>query len=567
MDHKTKFTLLHELTRLFQNREMPVSELLHEIILLLPMGWQYPEITAARIIYDGDEFATSHFLLTPWIQSAEFKIDDKQGILNIVYLKEKPAKDEGPFLHEERWLIDYIANILKIYIEFRRTAEALARSEQNLKLLTANIPAIVFRGYADWTMDFFDNRVEEITGYPKEIFHSRQLKLTDIMLEEDIKDSKNVFIQALRTKTAYVREFGIKTRNGDIKWIQERSCILLNEEKRIESVNGIFFDITDRKKTEEELRKYREQLEELVQNRTYDLMLANEQLQWEIGERKQAEEALQKAHEQLEQRVEERTEELRQVNIELKREIEERIQAEDALRGSREELRFLHSELITAQENERRRISRELHDELGQSLAGLKIYLTAMEGKFRKDQKTLKKDCARLLAHIDEIIENVRRLSKDLSPVLLELMGLSAALKYLFSDISEHQRLGCTIDIDEIDKLFSKHAQITIYRIFQECLTNIVRHSQATHFSVVIKDLGNHISLMVQDNGKGFNVKRILTQKASQRGIGIAAMQERVRMLGGTLDIWSQENSGTRITYDIPSDVRNVANAVEISNT
>jgi signal transduction histidine kinase len=72
--------------------------------------------------------------------------------------------------------------------------------------------------------------------------------------------------------------------------------------------------------------------------------------------------------------------------------------------------------------------------------------------------------------------------------------------------------------------------------------------------------------LTVQDNGKGFNVKQLLTQKASQRGIGIAAMQERVRMLGGSLDIWSQEGSGTRITYDIPSDMRNIVNGTAISN-
>jgi len=275
----------------------------------------------------------------------------------------------------------------------------------------------------------------------------------------------------------------------------------------------------------------------------------------DITERKQAEGALHKAHEELERRVEERTEELRQLNIELKREIDERILAEKALRESREELQFLTSELITAQENERRRISRELHDELGQALAGLKIHLVAIEEKFRKDQQTLKRQCGRLLSYVDEIIENVRRLSRDLSPVSLELMGLSSSLNYLFSDFSEHHHIDCTLDIDKIDNLFSKQSQISIYRIFQECLTNIIRHSQATHFSVAIKNKNDHVSLMVEDNGRGFNVKKILTRKASQRGIGIAAMQERVRMLGGSLDIWSQEGLGTRITYNIPIDI------------
>jgi len=567
MDNEGKYTLLRELTSLFQKKENPISALLHEMTLMLPMGWHYPESTAARIIYDGMEFTTPNLILTPWKQSAEFELNDKKGILDIFYLEEMPIKDEGPFLSEERWLIDYIANILKIYLEFKITSEALLKSEQNLKLLTTNIPAIVFKGYVDWSIDLFDNKVEEITGYTKEAFNSRQMKWSEIMLEEDIRGFSDVFAQALKTKMAYVREFRIRTKTGEIKWIQDRSYIVFNEEGKVDSVNGIFFDITDRKQAEKELKKYRDHLEELVQNRTYDLMLANEQLQREISERRQAEEGLQKAHEELERRVEKRTEELSQLNIELKHEIEERSQAEKALRESREELQFLTSEFITAQENERRRISRELHDELGQALAGLKIHLVEMEGKFRKDQQTLKRDCGRLLSYVDEIIENVRRLSRDLSPVLLELMGLSSSLEYLFSDVSERYRIGCALDIDKIDNLFSKHAQINIYRIFQECLTNMVRHSQATHFSVVIKEQDDRVSLTVQDNGRGFNVKQILTRKASQRGIGIAAMHERVRMLGGSLDIWSQEGMGTRINYDIPIDIRKIVNSALVSTS
>jgi signal transduction histidine kinase len=383
------------------------------------------------------------------------------------------------------------------------------------------------------------------------------------MVAEDMHGAREVFINALRSRMAYVREFRISDKKGEIKWIQERSCIVYGEQGRVDYVSGIFFDISERKQAEEELKKYRDRLEELVQDRTYALILANQQLQWEISERKQAEQSLQKVHEELERRVEKRTEELRHLNIELRREIEERILAEKALRESREELQFLTSELITTQESERRRISRELHDELGQALAGMKMHLVAIEGNLRRDQRMLKRDCARLLSYIDEIAENVRRLSWDLSPVILEVMGLSSALEDLFSDFTEHYHIGSTLNIEKIDDLFSKPAQTNIYRLYQECLTNIIRHSQATHFSVVIQRQGGHVLLAVQDNGKGFNVKQILTRKAGQRGIGIAAMHERVRMLGGSLEIWSQEGSGTRIAFSIPVDMRAIGKSAK----
>ncbi len=551
MKTKREFNLLQKLTSLFQNKGT-ISEILHKVTLLLPIGWQYPEITVVRIIYDGMEFTTPNFSAGTSKQSAKFNVGDKRGFIDIFYLEERPVKYEGPFLFEERWLINYLANLLKIYLEYRETTEALIKSEQNLKLLTANIPAIIFRGYVDWSVDLFDNKVEEITGYSKKDFNSRKLKWSDLVDVEDIKSAKEVFIQALRTKTAYVREYRIRNRKGKIQWIQERSYIAFDNEGRVDHVSGIFFDISERKEAEEELRKYRDRLEELVENRTYELISANEKLQWEIRERKQAEQALQKAHEGLEHRVEERTEELRQVNMELRREIEERILAEKALRESQEELRFLTSELITIQESERRRISRELHDELGQALAVSKTRLEAIEGKLRRDQKALKEDCQHLLSYIDEITENVRRVAWDLSPVVLEVMGLSSSLENLFSDYSEPYGISCTLDIDNIDDLFSQQDQINIHRILQECLTNMIRHSQGNHFSVAIKKQDAHVSLVVHDNGRGFNVREVLTRRGGRRGIGLAAMQERVRMLGGWLDVSSQEGSGTRITCNIP---------------
>lgn len=143
--------------------------------------------------------------------------------------------------------------------------ERLAKMEQEYNLILNNIPAAVFKGYADWSVDLFDNKIEEMTGYLKLDFDSRQIKWSDLILIDDIEKAKAVFLKALKTeKKTYVREYRIKNKKGEPIWIQERSIIVCNPEGRIEFISGIFFDITDRVQTEINAEKRCEYLEALV---------------------------------------------------------------------------------------------------------------------------------------------------------------------------------------------------------------------------------------------------------------------------------------------------------------
>ncbi len=277
----------------------------------------------------------------------------------------------------------------------------------------------------------------------------------------------------------------------------------------------------------------------------------------DISERKRAEEARRKAHDELEQKVEERTAELARAIAGLKREVEERRLAEAALRESEQQLRNLASQIMTVEERERRRISIELHDELGQAMMLMKFKLSSLAGKLRKGKQGLKSECESLISYLDSMIENVRRLSRDLSPTVLEELGLSAAIRYLLDEFGKYfDNVGGSFhaNIEDIDNLFPLQTQINIYRIFQESLTNIVRHSQATDVSIAVKKQDGQVSLWVEDNGKGFNVKETLAHEAKAGGIGLAAMGERARLAGGSLNIWSREGSGTRITFNVPID-------------
>ncbi|MEW6660235.1 MAG: PAS domain-containing protein [Thermodesulfobacteriota bacterium] len=150
----------------------------------------------------------------------------------------------------------------QLLIEYQKVAAELCKIKKEFNLILNNIPAMVFKGYADWSVDFYSTRVEEMIGYSKNDFDSRQLKWTDILLEEDMERTKFPFIKALKTDRNYVREYRIKSKNGQIIWIQERSYIVCDSNGKIDYISGIFFDITEQV-LNESLLQYCESLEEM----------------------------------------------------------------------------------------------------------------------------------------------------------------------------------------------------------------------------------------------------------------------------------------------------------------
>ncbi len=271
-------------------------------------------------------------------------------------------------------------------------------------------------------------------------------------------------------------------------------------------------------------------------------------------DRKLAEEALRRAHDGLELQVSQRTEDLRLAVENLQEEVTERQQAETALRKSEQNLRYLASRILTAQEQERKRVAIELHEGLAQSMTTLKLCLRTIQQHAPARSKDLKEDFDAAHNLLRDMIEDIHRICQGLSPVLLETLGLPAALNHLFGELSKFQKVTMNLDIDAIQDLFAPQTEINVFRIFQESLNNIARHAQATQVSVAIKRQNGRVNFSIKDNGVGFDPKRVARNRPADKAMGLAAMDERLRMIGALLQIKSQPGIGTEISFSLPID-------------
>jgi len=274
-----------------------------------------------------------------------------------------------------------------------------------------------------------------------------------------------------------------------------------------------------------------------------------------------AEDALQSARDDLERKVVDRTCELRKLNGQLRFQLGERKRAEEDARASERQLRYLSTRLLTVQENERSRISKELHDHLGHSLILIKMRLGLVRGELGDGHQILRDQCDGLLGFVDQTIEDARRLAKDLRPSVLDTLGLSGALSWLLHNIECRDRsVGISgLPRKDIDLLFSPDVQVLVFRTIQEALTNVEKHANARRVTLCVEMERERVRFIVEDSGIGFDVNEALGQHPDEKGLGLAIMDERARMARGSLTVWSERGKGSRITLSVPAPILDVA--------
>jgi signal transduction histidine kinase len=244
-----------------------------------------------------------------------------------------------------------------------------------------------------------------------------------------------------------------------------------------------------------------------------------------------ADKELKKAHEELEQIVQERTADLKLAN---------------------DNLRDLSSRLQQIRDEERRQIARELHDSAGQLLAALSMNIAVVQSQSGKLDSAGARAVSENAAMIEQISSEIRTISHLLHPPLLDVAGLASALRWFVDGFSERSKIEVTLEIPEEFGRLSDEMEIAIFRMVQECLTNIHRHSGGTSAAIRIREENHQLLVKVQDQGKGIPLEKQLEMGSSGRsGVGFRGMRERLRPMGGTLEIRS-DSAGTAVIATLP---------------
>ena len=226
----------------------------------------------------------------------------------------------------------------------------------------------------------------------------------------------------------------------------------------------------------------------------------------------------------------------------------ERRRAEEKLRRSLEQLRALSVYLQYVREDERIRISRQVHDELGQALTGLKMDLYWLANRLPKKYRSVHEKTRAMSAHIDATIQTVRRIATELRPGILDDLGLVAAIEWQAQEFQKRTGIECVVTSDLKETILDQDLNTAFFRIFQETLTNIIRHAQATRVDVHLQQEESALVLEVKDNGRGISEAEL----NDTRSIGVLGMRERAALLQGELQITGVPGQGTTVTVRIP---------------
>ncbi len=240
------------------------------------------------------------------------------------------------------------------------------------------------------------------------------------------------------------------------------------------------------------------------------------------------------------------------------RDITERRKAEAALQTSRNELRQLSANIQSVREEEKTRIARELHDDLGQRLTALKMDLSLLESILPADNAVpVLKRIKGMHELIDSTVMSVRRIAADLRPVMLDDLGLVSAIEWLVHDFSTRYGIAAKSTLEQRDLGFDSASATALFRMIQEALTNVARHAEATEVQVILQQEDSECVVQVRDNGKGMNSKA----QCKPKSFGLLGMRERASLLGGKMTVDSVIDQGTTVIISVPMPSPNLEKA------
>jgi len=226
----------------------------------------------------------------------------------------------------------------------------------------------------------------------------------------------------------------------------------------------------------------------------------------------------------------------------------EKLQAENEMREMNEQLRNLAAHLQNVREEEQTRISREIHDELGQMLTAIKMDVTSADKKMKTSPENASATLGNVLEMVDNTVKTIRRIASELRPTILDDLGLIEALEWQSMEFERRNQINCVFTSSNSTLSINREIAIALYRIFQEALTNIARHSGAKHVIATLQVLPQQLTMTISDDGKGFDPEAVKAKKS----LGLVGMKERALMVKGKLITETAPGKGTTIRIVVP---------------
>jgi signal transduction histidine kinase len=339
-----------------------------------------------------------------------------------------------------------------------------------------------------------------------------------------------------------LRAMSLGLETLDLAKIHEQALITLvlpgyspgTREKMVRRAGTFFAEalipIEKTHRTAREVNVHLNHLYQTLRQRSIELSSSNRQLKEEITQRKSVEESLRKSQQHYGQLLEQS-------------------------RVMQEQLRLLSRQLLSAQEEERRKISRELHDVIAQTLTSINIRLATLKKEAALNIKGLDRSIGRTQKLVEHSVNVVHQFARELRPTVLDDLGLIPALHTFMKTFREETGISVSLSAFAAVEKVNGNKRTALYRVAQEALTNVARHAQATQADVQIQKLDGAICMKIKDNGKGFQEQQILHGKKSKR-LGLLGMRERLQMVGGNFSVSSTRGKGTTILAQIPLNDR-----------
>ena len=514
----------------------------------------------------------------------------------------------GQPVFNERGEISGLTTIAIDITRQKKTETGLRQREGQHKILCNLVSDYIYSAKVyfngKFETEWITGALERITGYSLREIQKLERGFGSIVNTEDLEEFVNIDIPKLINKQSVFAEYRINHKNGNTRWVRDsHKSFQINNKGKYVRILGTVKDITQYKESEENILKTRNLFEAtfnslneavfIIDPKTRVIISANKSVEKIFGysndevigkntellhvDRKHYEnfggelfpklnsEGIFQEDNLFMKRKDGKVfptmhtvsevinkEGLRTYVVSVVQDISFRKTAEEKIRQSENQLRALASQLMEGHEQERKFIARELHDEVGQSLSAMRFNLSLLEKELSSNINTeLKFRIAETNKILETVLSQVHAMSMNLHPSILDDLGLLPAIKEYINQFMKRTKLNVVFQ-SNLDKRQNPEIEINLYRVLQETLTNITKHSQAKNVRIYLNLEQSTVKLIIQDDGKGFNRKDVLNIKKTNRGMGLRSMQERITYLGGDMDIISSPGKGTKIDINIP---------------